>query len=237
MRSEIECYWQSHGGCKKTDCPFKHTNLTDSASITKTFKVRGAALGPSAKPAAAYASVTLKSTPVTLSPASVADTANAGASKEPSPMDHRTRKTPLDFEVKSLDEIMKEKRQKLQTSPISLGATEKKVSSTITNKGKLATLTGPTEVTTSAFPQANTKVLDKPTNIPTAAARKATISNGEALVTEAKSSVTPSKEPPPKTQPVTGHAVSTASKATPLILDDDDAIDEQFAEIERLINS
>lgn len=223
------------------DCPFKHTAITEdepstptnSTSIVATDRIKTTALVPPAELATPTAGAP-KSTTVTLPPAT---NATAGDGKgEPSLMEHQTRKKSLDFEVKSLDEIMKEKRQKLQASPTPPRTPVAKVSTTA-SKSKVSSLTGLTKSIASLPPKVSTMVSKELIHAPMAATKRPSIPSGGVpmTMTMAESSTSPSRETP-KTRPVIDRTVSAASKSTPSILDDD-MIDEQFAEIERLINS
>lgn len=140
------------------------------------------------------------------------------------------RHRPLDFEIKSFDEIMKEKRQRLQSPlPVAIG-TPSPEAGTITSEAPplpTATEQGSPQLAKPAPPRSiSPSVLVAAPSAPAGA------------ITESPDSRT-NRSPAAATTP---SAAATRSRAEPpskpaqSVLDDE-AIDEQFAEIERLINS
>lgn len=158
-RSEIHCYWEIHGGCKKDHCPFKHTSVKSETKMaidegnkcqptpkdSTQIKISEAAKKTSNTPLPNISEVTKRK--VDAAQSNIPGTSTYKSTKRPlkENLDHSLRQyesktdqiasnivglkklkdskhQTVDFEVKSFDQIMKEKKGKqleaLSTTPL-----------------------------------------------------------------------------------------------------------------------
>ncbi|PJF18520.1 hypothetical protein PSACC_01644 [Paramicrosporidium saccamoebae] len=219
-RKDIACYWEANGGCLKPNCPFKHAATTEGASARSLAPQSRERKTEQVKNTAVHQPVTSRQ------PNSAERTTHSiSPNRSPQPTKRTEEAKSMDFEVKTFEEIMREKRRKLdQEIPVGqVSNVQTKLEPVINSArasalplnvaSKPTTTTPPAEPLATVIPEPAAVTTDKPLTRSTATA---------TLVTPTTAATVPTTAP------------ATATTTVPT---DDDDLDRHLAELDELINS
>lgn len=215
IRNEIECFWESNGGCKKADCPFKHTipckvlggdQVSEIALHTESV---GRSVPIKVPPTVAKHGSPVKRAslrlPLSPDPLLVVDGKKTGVAAQKD----------LDFEVKSFEEIMREKRRRLDGQPKSPNPDVLSCESSFSTSGVR-------QQEKPALDRHNVRGVESP----------------EPEITSPSTSGDSIKASPSFMEMVDPVALGTESNPKLTVSDEEDLdIDRQLAELDELINS